>query len=73
MQVIKYSTEHLVCHKVEDKYLIFEKGDMKNPICIYIDKKTMWLADKVSQDREETYEYFLELGEIIQTLWDLTE
>ena len=73
MDVIKYSTEHLVCYNTETAYLIFEKEDLENPICIYENKSSMKLSEKVPEGHEELYPYFLELGEIINVLWDLGE
>ena len=53
--------------------IIFEKEDLENPVCIYENKSSMKLSSKVPEGHEELYPYFLELGEIINVLWELGE
>ena len=50
MELAKYTTEHLVCYQTTDSvgnkhYQIFESDNMSKPICIYVDRSTMHLAD----------------------------
>lgn len=76
--VIKYTTEHLICYldkndRGEIYHKIFEKEDKEEPICIYTDRTTMKLSNRVPEGKEETYKYFFELGEIVQFLYDLGE
>ena len=75
--VVKYSTEHLICYlgkndKGQIYYTIFEKEDMKEPIAIYVDRKTIHLANRFPQP-ENQYKYFDEMCEIISVLYDLGE
>lgn len=70
MKVVKYSTEHLVCYETENGHQIFEKENPNEPICIYVNMNVMHLSALIPMP-EETYKYFMELGEIIEFLYNM--
>lgn len=75
MDLVKYTTAHLVCHLVKDNvgnkhYQIFESDNMSKPICIYVDRSTMHLADELPHDMDN-YKFLNELVEVIQFLYEL--
>ena len=73
--LLKYTTKHLVCNQAKDSvgnihYQIFESDNMTKPVCIYVDKHTMHLADELPLDLNK-YKFLDELVEVIQFLYEL--
>lgn len=68
MNVVKYTTEHLVCYyDAESKsHQIFEKKACI-PMAIYIDCQNLKLNELMPEDVTQ-YKYFDEMKEIITTL-----
>lgn len=75
MKLIKFTTKNLVCYHTKDgvgneHYQIYELDKYDKPICIYVDRKTMHLADELPLDIT-TYKFFEELKELIDILFKL--
>ena len=73
--VIKFTTEHLVCYQTKDgvgnsHHQIYELDKYDKPICIYVDRSTMHLADELPLDITR-YKFFEELKELIELLYKL--
>lgn len=75
MKLIKFTTQNLVCYHTKDSvgnphYQIYELDKFEKPICIYVDRNTMHLAEELPED-VTTYKFFEELGELIEILYKL--
>lgn len=72
MKIMKYQTKNLACYYAKDSvgndhYQIYEIGEYDIPICIYVDRNTIHLSEKLSEDIT-TYKFFEELRELIKNL-----
>lgn len=75
MKLIKFTTQNLVCYHAKDSvgnshYQIYELDKYDKPVCIYVDRSTMHLADELPLDIT-TYKFFEELKELIELLYKL--
>ena len=75
MKLIKFTTQNLVCYHAKDgvgnsHYQIYELDNYSKPICIYVDRNTIHLAEELPEN-VTTYKFFEELWELINLLYNL--